>query len=240
MSLSISAFSADKTREAAVMQKFVGCDLLASLTQLSFASLTELASAALKGDIDILLMDAETLASENGAVEFVNGLLQRGVAFQVVFFASTRAAFSLSMYRQKLTFFLPLDEPAEKAAWVLEGAYALARRRSQRPLCIQNRNKVALLYPKDIAYIESDRRILHIFVGTKSIDTYGKLSQIVKGLPTTFVQCHKSFLVNLSHVKELCSDGFVLKSGVIIPVSQQRRKVAKEQLLEYARESLHE
>ena len=236
MNLSISAVSADKAREALVIHKLEKSHLFASLMQLSFTSLGELANAALRGDIDILLIDAEPTNREGDGVEFVNGLLQRGADMQVIFFASTEASFNLNMYQQKPTFFLPLDEPEEKAVWALEHACDLARRRSQRPLCIQNRNKVILVHPKDIAYIESDRRILHIHVGRELVDTYGKLSEVERQLPSSFVQCHKSFLVNLVHVKEQGADSFVLKTGDVVPISQQRRKLARKRLLEYLQE----
>ena len=202
MTLSISVVSADKAREAQVIHKLEKSHLFASLTQLTFTSLGELANAALKGDIDILLIDAEPTNRESDGVEFVNELLQRGANMQVIFFASTEAFFNLNMYQQK-------------------------------PLRIQNRNKVILVHPKDIAYIESDRRILHIHTERESVDTYGKLSEVEKQLPSSFVQCHKSFLVNLVYVKEQSTSSFVLRTGDVVPISQQRRKHVRKRLLEY-------
>ena len=88
--------------------------------------------------------------------------------------------------------------------------------------------KVVLVAPEQISYIESDRRKVHIHVGAEDIETYASLSDIAAELPASFIQCHKSFLVNMDCIRELKGDSVMLASNQAVPVSQKRRKLVRE------------
>lgn len=85
-----------------------------------------------------------------------------------------------------------------------------------------------LVEPSRISYIESDRRKVRIHAGAEEIEAYASLSDLAAELPASFIQCHKSFLVNMDHVKELKADSVVLSSNQVVPVSQKRRKFVRE------------
>lgn len=73
---------------------------------------------------------------------------------------------------------------------------------------------------KKIIYIESEKRLSHIFCNDTHYDTYAKLDDIQKNLNDTFIRCHKSYLVNSNYIKTIEKDCFVLKSGTTIPISK--------------------
>lgn len=50
------------------------------------------------------------------------------------------------------------------------------------------------------------------------------------------MQCHKSFLANLSFVESYSADGLVLRSGETVPVSQKRRPEVRRAVLDFFRE----
>lgn len=57
-------------------------------------------------------------------------------------------------------------------------------------------------------------------------------------LPASFIQCHKSFLVNMDHVKELKADSAVLSSNQVVSVSQKRRKFMREAVFSHVQSKL--
>lgn len=71
-----------------------------------------------------------------------------------------------------------------------------------------------------IIYIESEKRLSHIFCIDTHYDTYAKLDDIQKNLNDTFIRCHKSYLVNSDYIKTIEKDCFVLKTGESIPISK--------------------
>ena len=84
--------------------------------------------------------------------------------------------------------------------------------------------------------MESKRRKLFIHAGDQVLETYGVLEQLAQELPDSFVQCHKSFLANLSFVESYSADGLVLRSGETVPVSQKRRPEVRRAVLDFFRE----
>ena len=73
---------------------------------------------------------------------------------------------------------------------------------------------------RKIIYVESEKRLSHIFCIDTHYDTYAKLDDIQKNLNDTFIRCHKSYLVNSDYIKTIEKDCFVLKTGESIPISK--------------------
>jgi hypothetical protein len=83
--------------------------------------------------------------------------------------------------------------------------------------------KSTLLIPLgDIEYFESNLRKLMVVTGHAKYEIYQKLSEVESTDLPDFVRCHKSFLVNLNHVKVMKNSQIELYSGKLIPVAQRR------------------
>lgn len=77
---------------------------------------------------------------------------------------------------------------------------------------------------KSIRYIESKAHYLHVHLidGEKEIRVRGKLSDFCGQLPEDeFVQCHRSFAVNLFYVQSVSKTAVWLSDGSEVPVSRQ-------------------
>lgn len=103
-----------------------------------------------------------------------------------------------------------------------------------RPLCVSAGNIVHLIAPSEIRYVESDRRVLHVHAAT-TIDTYATIGRLVELLPSSFVQCHKSYLVNLEYVSAFTGERIILVTGESVPVSQRRRIATREAIARFGR-----
>ena len=106
-----------------------------------------------------------------------------------------------SVYRTEHVYFLAKPVAQDDLDDALDRAFERLAARASKPLSIRFGGKVVLVAPERISYIESDRRKVHIHVGAEDIETYASLSDIAAELPASFIQCHKSFLVNMDCIR---------------------------------------
>lgn len=88
-----------------------------------------------------------------------------------------------------------------------------------------------------IRYAEQDGRTICLFLtGGRILRSPGKLDSFEKSLPSPpFFRCHKSFIVNLSHIKrldrELC--GFEMNNGGFVHIRRSSLKASSEAFESY-------
>ena len=115
---------------------------------------------------------------------------------------------------------------------VLLGRYIdklMLARRARRELTLSVRGRTLTIPAMSVQYIESRNHTAHIHtVSGGTLTVYEKLSALLDKLPEQFVQCHKSFLVNLEQVERMEPRALLLRSGVSVPVSRARSQQTRE------------
>lgn len=103
------------------------------------------------------------------------------------------------------------------------------RREGNEKLHINYKSKVYSVEYRDILYIESrNKYILFHKTDGETLQCYGKLDEIEKSLPPElFIRCHKSFIVNTSHITEMGGNYFRI-GQVVISISKKYLKLAKD------------
>lgn len=109
----------------------------------------------------------------------------------------------------------------------------LVAERQESRLTVTFQNRVSAVALRDISYIEFSVRSATIHAGTRVLRTYEKLSSLQQRVDSRFIQCHKSYLVNMDYVIGFQGNALELCGGVEIPVSQSRAKVTRETLLHH-------
>lgn len=109
----------------------------------------------------------------------------------------------------------------------------LVAERQKSRLTVTFQNRVSAVALRDISYIEFSVRSATIHAGTRVLRTYEKLSSLQQRVDSRFIQCHKSYLVNMDYVIGFQGNTLELCGGVEIPVSQSRDKVTRETLLHH-------
>lgn len=110
-----------------------------------------------------------------------------------------------------------------------------------RPLCLCKGGSIYVVEPNDIIFAESHARTLSLHLRgmagrpAQQLDLSISLDRLARLLPSWFVRCHKSFLVNLHYVSQCTDDHMVLKNGERVPVSQRRRAHVVQRLCDYGR-----
>ena len=88
---------------------------------------------------------------------------------------------------------------------------------------------------KDIRYIESFRNICHIHTVSEMLKSYCALDDIERQLSgRTFLRTHRSYIVNMSHVKSIVENNFLLTDGRAVPISRNNRSYVRKAYMEYA------
>ena len=116
-------------------------------------------------------------------------------------------------------------------------------------LLISNQKKQLFTYKKkfdyyriplqDIIYFESISRKVTVYTTTGSDTFYDTLDAIypqVKGGHFLFI--HKSTIVNCHYITQICYEKVTLCNGVVLPISQARRKDIKAMYLQIQKEAL--
>ncbi len=142
------------------------------------------------------------------------------------------------VYRTDHVYFLLKPIVKEDFEDALNKALINIKNRTMRPFGVKVGGRIMRVVPSDIEYIESDRRKVRIHTTDGVIEAYESLGSIGAKLPSVFVQCHKSFLVNMEKVVEMRSDGLDLVSGATVPVSQKRSRETRDAFMTYLLERL--
>ena len=86
---------------------------------------------------------------------------------------------------------------------------------------------------QDILYIESRGHTCVIHASGRELSVRGSIDELAAGLDTAFFRCHKSFLLNFSHVAGIEQRSFRLDSGESIPISAANLTSSKTALMEW-------
>ena len=187
------------------------------------------------GHLDVVLMDIEFGEDVPNGIELVRQLFPTGCGTQVIY-VTGHIEYCTRVYSTEHVWFLVKPFSQSDLDQALKQAVSNLRASTTRPISVSVRGTTTLVQPRQISYVESKRRKLFIHVGDQVLETYGVLEQLAQELPDSFVQCHKSFLANLSFVESYSADGLVLRSGETVPVSQKRRPEVRRAVLDFFRE----
>lgn len=129
----------------------------------------------------------------------------------------------------------PLD--ATRFTRTMDRAIHTLRGREEKGLVIRRGNTCEVVSPAQIVYCEVQGRKVYIHQSDgKTIDYYDRLDALARRVDGRFFRCHRSYLVNLEHVRG-CGEGRVcLSQGDTIPVSRLRERELAEALLRCMKE----
>lgn len=88
---------------------------------------------------------------------------------------------------------------------------------------------------RDILCCEVMNHTLHVQLEGEQVAFYGKLDDLMNQLDDRFFRCHRSVVVNLSHVEHLAEDAVVLTGGVRAPLARRKRQELAAHMLEWLR-----
>ena len=82
----------------------------------------------------------------------------------------------------------------------------------------------------DVVYIESQGRYIQIYTSEERIVAIKKIEQVMEMLGDNFIQCHKSFCVNMNKIKKMEQSKIIMFNGAEIQISRKYHHHIKEVL----------
>lgn len=86
---------------------------------------------------------------------------------------------------------------------------------------------------QDILYLESRLHKTNIVLRNCEYQCNEKMEILKKQLDDRFLNCHKSYVVNMQYIQEFSGREIILEKGHVIPISKARAKEAKESFFSY-------
>ena len=186
----------------------------------------------LSSDTDILLLDIK-----------MNGLSGIDAARKIrktnnkvyIIFITTMTQYALEGYEVHAFGFLkkPISyEPLER--YIFEAVKRLSLHNDD-PIIIQDKSGILTIDLKEIIYIEAYQHTIYIITinGTKNIST--SLSELEKILKNKgFFRTHKSYLINMRHIKEITGGSLTMSNGKNVLLSKYRKKEFMESFIQFS------
>lgn len=103
----------------------------------------------------------------------------------------------------------------------------------QKVLSIRSGSKQKVIPIKNIAMIERVKRYSYIHTETEVIRVTESLEELFSSLSASFHQCHRSYLINFEHVKEMQRTDFLTDTGLLVPISRAYSKEIQQAFQSY-------
>lgn len=183
-------------------------------------------------DLDAIFMDIEFEKEENG-IQYVKKIFQKAPLIQLIYVTGyhDRYAQHIFLTEANLTGFLmkPLDRK------ILDQYLdkICERKKKKKILRFSVRGKEYLVTADSVLYLESKnhRVIIHMEDNTYSI--YDKLSNFDSRLPDCFIQCHKSFLINMNWIRYIEGNEIIFRDGNRVPISKVHQEKVRKSYFSY-------
>lgn len=94
-------------------------------------------------------------------------------------------------------------------------------------------NKNHVIVTDNIVYIESFNNNIVLHLIDREITLYSTMKEFAKNLPFNFLQCHKSYIVNMNHITGFFRHSFTLKKEKTIPIPPKKFNEIVEEYSKY-------
>ena len=223
----------DQARHAAHLQQLVSC-WAEQRGVLMEGKIYPQASALLfdyeqEKDFDLLLLDIE-MPGMNG-VELAKQIRAQNTAVQIVFVTGYDEYFSDGFDVSALHYLLKPVSEARLFPVLDRAAANLASR--QRSVLLATAEADVKVLLSDILYAEAQN--VHVLVHTSQevFRCRMPLSRLMEELDDTFLKVHRSYVVNLRHIKKISRTAITLSGGDEVPLSRGMYDAVHAALVRY-------
>lgn len=181
------------------------------------------------GHLDVLFLDIELFQMTGIEVGSYIRNVMDDMRMQIIYI-SWKASYALELFQTQPIDFLVKPIQQEHIDRVMDTAIKIIKKRNERFEFRQGKDQYYLPVG-DILYLESSGRKVKLMTTKGTFEIYGRLKEIVKGLPEDFLMIHQSYVVNREYVVRYSYESVELKGGVVLAVSKANRKQVRERLM---------
>lgn len=214
MKAMITMFFTEKNIEVSVLQFSSGEELLESNRSIDILFL----------DIQMKGIDGMKTAMKLRGQDYKGYLIFITVLKEMVF-----QSFEVQPYDYLVK---PIEEC--KLRKTMERLFSTMNNLREQNLLVQRGNESNIISFHAIVYCEIINRKIYLHLKSgEVIDYYDKIENLEKKLDGRFFRCHRSYLINLSYLKNYKNEMAYLVNGKAIPVSRLRSKEFSNVILQY-------
>lgn len=172
---------------------------------------------------DVILMDIDW-KQENDGIDYAEELERISPSAQIIYVTGYNERYSQKIFLKpsNLCGYLVKPVEADLLAKLLQKAGETIERLEQEKLLVQQKGIVHAVPLRNICYLESMRHQIVIHTVQEEIICYDQIENIKKRLSSAFLQCHKSFVVNMNYIRRIDKNRILLQTGEEIPISKAR------------------
>lgn len=167
-------------------------------------------------DFDILLLNIEM--DEINEIELSKRIHEKDSGLQIVFVTGL-SDYKTQGYDTSALHHLKKPVRSEKLLEVLNQAVENLQKK-ERPILFHLEDQSIRLPEDSILFAEASGNLVVVHTIDNSFHVNSSMSEVKKLLGDKFVRCHRSYIVNLTHVKEITKAGVVLANRESIPLAR--------------------
>ena len=184
-----------------------------------------------EGQIDILFLDIQMKGMDGleTARKLRAGQFRGFLIFITVLKEMVFQSFEVQAYDYLVK---PVDE--KQFGKTMERLYASMQNASEDSLLVQKGYEGRIIREDEIVFCEViDRKIYLNLVSGEVVDYYERIENLETKLGSHFFRCHRSYLINLKHLKGYKNGTACMDNGKEVPVSRLRSKEFSGVVLQY-------
>jgi DNA-binding LytR/AlgR family response regulator len=197
-----------------------------------YLSAEEMMKAVHDAHFDLILMDIELNGSLTG-IELARRINTISPDTRIIFVSSYHKYY-LDVYDARHLYFVEKDRLDEVLPRALHKCVEEMSTYSDQTVTLKTRGEIEVVQKQDILFVEKQLRIAEFNLrhGTV-IPVYMNFEEVLEKVAShDFVQCHRSYIINLRHVVKLDREDVILSEGHRLPVGVTYRKEFQKRFIE--------
>lgn len=193
-----------------------------------------------KERFDIVFMDIEWNSNHENGIDFARELHNSAPVTQIIYVTGYNDRFSQDIFMEEVNLCGYLVKPVEEERlnFLVDKAYKAIQFFETDKLLLESKKGSFAIPYRAIRYAESKGHQITFYTGKEQISFYEKLETLKKRFPEYFVQCHKSYLVNMNEIRRIEGHELVLRDDSRIPVSKTKYVAVKDTFFDYIKRTI--
>lgn len=205
----------------------------------SFANQEEFLQKIRDGEkFDIVFMDIDWKKKTDG-IQLSGMLYELTPMTQIIYVTGFNDRFSQQIFLEKSNLCGYLVKPVKEE--LLHKLLVKAKENAEHTeekLVVRQNGTIQAIPIREIRYLESKGHHVMIHTLEKTLELYGRLERVKEKLPESFLQCHKSYVVNMNYIMFIDKSEILLKGGARVNISREKYNEVRENYFRYMGEQL--
>lgn len=183
-------------------------------------------------EFDAIFMDIEFGREING-IQYVKKIFQKAPHIQLVYVTGYHDRFAQHIFLSEANLTGFLMKPLDKKILDQYLDKISERQNPKKLLRFSVRRKEYFVLAENVLYLESSNHRVLIHTEEDTYSVYDKLSNFFPQFPDSFIQCHKSFVINMSRIRRIEGNEIIFQDGSRVPVSKVYQEKVRKSYFSY-------